>query len=111
MKGSQTYHQRQEAAEKPKTQVMLLRIVVVAAIAVVAYLAAGLAIDQFDLLQLLRSNPLEISAINLSTADLPKWGLQLVLAVGIFFVLQPLLVILLDIAQPENREGSDMWRG
>jgi hypothetical protein len=111
MKGSQTYHQGQEAAEKPKTQVMLLRIVVVAAIAVVAYLAAGLAIDQFDLLQLLRSNPLEISAINLSTADLPKWGLQLVLAVGIFFVLQPLLVILLDIAQPENREGSDMWRG
>jgi hypothetical protein len=111
MKGSQTYRQRQEATEKPKTQVALLRIVLVVAIAIVAYLAAGLAIDQFDLLQLLASNPLEISAINVSTADLPKWVLQIILAVGIFFVLQPLLVILLDIAKPEKREDPDMWRG
>jgi hypothetical protein len=116
MKGTSVYRRRRDKAEKPRTTTVLLRFFFVLLIAAAAYLIAGLLMDRLDLYSLVRSNPIEISRIDFSSADLPRWAVQALVGAAIFIILQPLLVILLDLARPRRDEGfdpdyEDQWRG
>jgi hypothetical protein len=98
------YRQGRDRNVKPKSSTVLVRVIFVFVIAVIAYLLAGLVIDRFDLYQVIRSNPVDIPLINVSSSEIPEWLLRIVLTLIIFFLLQPLLVIILDLINPEKEE-------
>jgi hypothetical protein len=87
-----TFRQR-EKAEKPKPRSALLSLIYLIIVAGASYYLAGLVMDQVDLYKVFGLRGSEIPLIKVPGQDVPEWALQLTLAFLIFFILQPLVVI------------------
>ena len=105
-----TFRQRRNKAEKPKPRSVLLSLIYVIIVAAVAYLLAGLVMDQVDLYNVLGLRGSEIPLINVPGKDVPEWALQLALGFLIFIILQPLVVVVtgLFIRGPKEDEFDQM---
>ena len=75
-------------------------------VAVGSFLLAGLVMAQVDLYRLAGLNTLEIPVIEVPGSDIPEWALQLVLAVFIFLVVQPVVVILVGLFGRRSDKGE-----
>lgn len=113
MRGTSVYRQRKDKEEKPRARTVLLNAVVVTIIAIVAYFLAGFLMDQLELYDLLGLDSVEMRG---AEASIPEWALQVVLGVILFFILQPLVVIALDLFGAGKKKDEtaqpyqDQWR-
>lgn len=104
MRGTNIYREQGKEVEKPKLHSLLLNVILVVAVAVVSYYLANLAIDRFDLYRELGLDTFRIPELD---ATIPKWVLQAVLTLLLFFFLRPLLVILFDLVVPKTQEVDE----
>jgi Ca2+/Na+ antiporter len=98
------YREREKEAEKTKTSTALLSCLYVAAIAVISFFIAGFVMSQVNLYRVLGLSSVEIPVINVPGTDIPELVLQLVLAALVFFLIQPLFVIVVGVFW---RRGGD----
>ena len=101
-----TNRQRREKAEKPKPRSTLLSLIYIIIVAGAAYFLAGLVMDQADLYKVLGLRSSEIPLIKVPGEDVPQWALQMALAFLIFFVLQPLVVIVTGLFTRGTKEDE-----
>jgi len=100
------YREREKKPEKTKPSTAIMSCLYVAAIAVVSFLIAGFVMSQVNLYRVLGINSMEIPVVNVPGTDIPEWVLQLVLAALIFFIIQPLVVIVVGLF---GRRGRDEY--
>jgi hypothetical protein len=74
---------------------MIVGCIYVAIVVAISFVLAGLLMEQFDLFNELGIRDMEIPLINYSLKDMPEWALQVALTAVIFFILQPLIVIVM----------------
>lgn len=101
-----TYRRREEEPEKPKLGATCMSLVYVLIVGAVAFFLAGLVMAQVNLYEVLGLYGTEVPVINASGEDIPKWALQLVLGILIFFLLQPFAVIGLALLGRRKKEDE-----
>ena len=101
-----TFQDREKNAEKTKPSTAILSCLYVAVIAFISFLIAGFVMSQVNLYRILGINSLQIPVLDVPGTDIPEWVLQLVLAALIFFLIQPLVVIVVGLF---GRRGGDEY--
>jgi TRAP-type C4-dicarboxylate transport system permease small subunit len=100
------YRNRKNAENKPEPRTAFASCVYVAIIAIVSFLLAGFVMAQVDLYGLLGLNRTEIPFVNIPGQDIPQLVLHLALAVLIFFILQPLVVVVTGLFSRKESEDQ-----
>jgi hypothetical protein len=96
------FFQRQREPEKPKRRTACLSLLYVIILLGVAFLLAGLVMEQVDLYEVLGLYNAEIPLVKVPGTDIPKWVLQLAVAIVFFFVLQPLIFMVTALLSPKK---------
>lgn len=99
-----SYEQRQKE-EQVKPRTTIFGCVYVAIVVAISFFLAGFVMEQIDLYDELGIADMEIPLINYPGKDIPEWTLLAALTVVIFFVLQPLIVIVMGVFS--RRDSGD----
>jgi TRAP-type C4-dicarboxylate transport system permease small subunit len=92
-----TFREREKEEKKTKPSTAIMGCLYVAAIAIVSFLIAGFVMSQVNLYQVLGLGSAVIPVIDVPGTDIPEWVLQIGLAALIFFLIQPLVVIVVGV--------------
>jgi TRAP-type C4-dicarboxylate transport system permease small subunit len=96
------FFQRPQEPEKPKRRTACLSLLYVVIVLGVAFLLAGLVMEQVDLYDVLGLYNTEIPLIKVPGTDIPRWVLQLAVAILFFFILQPLIFVVTALLNPKK---------
>ncbi len=108
MRGTDLFGRRRKQAEKPTLRGVFLSSIYIIVLGVVAFLLAGLLMDHFDLYRLFGLSTIVLPLLKVSLGGVPRRALQIALGISIFFLLQPLIVILIDLlGVGRKRDGLD----
>lgn len=108
MRGTDLFRNREKRAEKPTLRSVILSSFYFIALGIVAFILAGLLMDHFDLYRLFGLNTIVLPLLKVSLGQVPRRALQITLGILILFLLQPLVVILIDLlGVGRKRDGFD----
>jgi phage shock protein PspC (stress-responsive transcriptional regulator) len=99
-----TYRERKEEEKKLKPRTAFLGCIYFIVIVTVAYFLSGFVMEQVDLYDLLGLNDMEVPLIKVPGEDIPEWALQLVLAVLVFFLVQPFAYVVVALLNPPKKD-------